>query len=166
MQWQWKGSMSGRHKRERESAGHWPHSSQAISCNARGDSTLAKRLSGFTLTWLPPVRAPNRAWEHALSSEAQLRPQNTEASQAHRPKRQGVGSESCDLAAACPTCTCLVIQPCHRHALHSQHSHLLHTCWWKSNNLCLCVSDHPRPMFGFHCEKTKSLSGSISKRTP
>lgn len=58
------------------------YSSKAIWCNARGDSALAKRLSGFTLTWLPLCGLQIGPWEHVLSSSSQLRLKH------HRPEDQ------------------------------------------------------------------------------
>lgn len=66
----------------REIAGYGMYSSQAIWCNARGDSALAKRLSGFTLTWLPLCGLQIGPWEHVLSSSSQLRLKH------HRPEDQ------------------------------------------------------------------------------
>lgn len=105
---------------QRESGGYGTYSSQAIWCNARGDSTLAKRLSGFTLTQLPLWRlqiGPGSMCFHPARSWGP----NTEASQAWRPQQPKVRSESCQ----CPECTCVIVNS-HQHAIHPQQSHVIY----------------------------------------
>lgn len=72
-----------------------------LDVNATGDSALAKRLSGFTLTRLPLCGlqiGPGSMCSHPAHSWDP----NTAASQAFQPKQPGVRSESRNVpAAAC-----------------------------------------------------------------
>lgn len=147
----------------REIAGYGMYSSQAIWCNARGDSALAKRLSGFTLTWLPLCGLQIGPWEHVLSSSSQLRLKH------HRPEDQS--DQRLDQRAATRLPVPRMYLRCHRHrhAICPQRPRVIcrsTSCSIKSTNLSPCVSGRPSLVFCFHCEKKNPYQSLFSKRTP
>lgn len=109
---QWTRSLSSRWERARKSGWCGMYSSQAIWCNARGDSALAERLSGFTLTWLP-LCGPGSMCFHPAHSWGPNTSVQTKAT-----RRQ-----MWELRLGCqyPKYTCLVVKPFHYHAIQPQH---------------------------------------------
>lgn len=109
---QWTRSLSSRWERARKSGWCGMYSSQAIWCNARGDSALAERLSGFTLTWLP-LCGPGSMCFHPAHSWGPNTSVQTKAT-----RRQ---MWELRLGCQCPKYTCLVVKPFHYHAIQPQH---------------------------------------------
>lgn len=109
---QWTRSLSSRWERARKSGWCRMYSSQAIWCNARGDSALAERLSGFTLTWLP-LCGPGSMCFHPAHSWGPNTSVQTKAT-----RRQ---MWELRLGCQCPKYTCLVVKPFHYHAIQPQH---------------------------------------------
>lgn len=109
---QWTRSLSSRWERARKSGWCGMYSSQAIWCNARGDSALAERLSGFTLTWLP-LCGPGSMCFHPAHSWGPNTSVQTKAT-----RRQ---MWELRLGCECPKYTCLVVKPFHYHAIQPQH---------------------------------------------
>lgn len=109
---QWTRSLSSRWERARKSGWCGMYSSQAIWCNARGDSALAERLSGFTLTWLP-LCGPGSMCFHPAHSWGPNTSVQTKATR-HQMWELRLGCE-------CPKYTCLVVKPFHYHAIQPQH---------------------------------------------
>lgn len=105
-------SLSSRWERARKSGWCGMYSSQAIWCNARGDSALAERLSGFTLTWLP-LCGPGSMCFHPAHSWGPNTSVQTKAT-----RRQ---MWELRLGCQCPKYTCLVVKPFHYHAIQPQH---------------------------------------------
>lgn len=109
---QWTRSLSSRWERARKSGWCGMYSSQAIWCNARGDSALAERLSGFTLTWLP-LCGPGSMCFHPAHSWGPNTSVQTKATR-HQMWELRLGCQ-------CPKYTCLVVKPFHYHAIQPQH---------------------------------------------
>lgn len=109
---QWTRSLSSRWERARKSGWCGMYSSQAIWCNARGNSALAERLSGFTLTWLP-LCGPGSMCFHPAHSWGPNTSVQTKAT-----RRQ---MWELRLGCQCPKYTCLVVKPFHYHAIQPQH---------------------------------------------
>lgn len=109
---QWTRSLSSRWERARKSGWCGMYSSQAIWCNARGDSALAERLSGFTLTWLP-LCGPGSMCFHPAHSWG---PNTSVQTKATRHQMWELR-----LSCQCPKYTCLVVKPFHYHAIQPQH---------------------------------------------
>lgn len=109
---QWTRSLSSRWERARKSGWCGMYLSQAIWCNARGDSALAERLSGFTLTWLP-LCGPGSMCFHPAHSWGPNTSVQTKAT-----RRQ---MWELRLGCQCPKYTCLVVKPFHYHAIQPQH---------------------------------------------
>lgn len=109
---QWTRSLSSRWEWARKSGWCGMYSSQAIWCNARGDSALAERLSGFTLTWLP-LCGPGSMCFHPAHSWGPNTSVQTKAT-----RRQ---MWELRLGCQCPKYTCLVVKPFHYHAIQPQH---------------------------------------------
>lgn len=109
---QWTRSLSSRWERARKSGWCGMYSSQAIWCNARGDSALAERLSGFTLTWLP-LCGPGSMCFHPAHSWGPNTSVQTKAT-----RRQ---MWELRLGFQYPKYTCLVVKPFHYHAIQPQH---------------------------------------------
>lgn len=109
---QWTRSLSSRWERARKSGWCGMYSSQAIWCNARGDSALAERLSGFTLTWLP-LCGPGSMCFHPAHSWGPNTSVQTKAT-----RRQ---MWELRLGCQCPKYTCLVVKSFHYHAIQPQH---------------------------------------------
>lgn len=109
---QWTRSLSSRWERARKSGWCGMYSSQAIWCNARGDSALAERLSGFTLTWLP-LCGPGSMCFHPAHSWGPNTSVQTKATRCQMWELR--------LGCQCPKYTCLVVKPFHYHAIQPQH---------------------------------------------